>query len=57
MFTGSVYLLMILAAKNLRIKMGKQPYHVIYAVCNALRKPDCGECPDLSLAQDMDTEH
>ena len=57
MFTGSVYLLMILAAKNLRIKMGKQPYHVIYAVCNALRKPDRGECPDLSLAQDMDTEH
>ena len=54
-FTGSVYLLMIIAAKNLRIKMGKQPYHIIYAVCNAWRQPDRGECHNLSLAQD--TKH
>lgn len=54
-FTGSIYLLMIIAEKNRRIEIGKMKFDAIYALCNAVRQPDPGECPATIYAHN--TEH
>lgn len=41
--TGSIYFLMIIAAKNLRVKVGLLQQTIIDNICNALRWPDHGK--------------
>ena len=54
-FTGSVYLLMIIAVKNRRIEIGKIKFDVIYALCNTVHQPDPGYCQAMIYAHD--TKH